>query len=114
VDPPVETRPEPQVVVIDHEPAVREVMVPVYVTVPTHGRSRRSPAPATSSTYETFVPFQQGPPVVRPRVEEPKQPVYWGFGGKLRPDAWQPAPRRDDDKKPEGGKPERSGNERKR
>jgi hypothetical protein len=23
---------------------------------------------------------------------KPPQPVYWGFGGQLRPDAWQPAP----------------------
>lgn len=117
VEPPVDTRPDPQVVVIDREPTVREVMVPVYVTVPTHGRSRRSsvpsPSSSTSSTYETYVPFQSAPPVVRPRAEEPRQPVYWGFGGKLRPDAWQPTPTRNEGKKPEGGKQESSGSERK-
>ena len=37
------------------------------------------------------------------RVEPPKrqEPVYWGFGGKLRPDAWKPAeaPKTDSPKK---------------
>ena len=91
--------PEPQVVVIDHhdEPRVREVMVPVpvYVTVPSirsrhrhdfDGRSRNAVEP-------TFRPFQPNVPHIRPTVSEPKperEPVYWGFGGKLRPDAWQP------------------------
>ena len=91
--------PEPQVVVIDHhdEPRVREVMVPVpvYVTVPSirsrhrhdfDGRARNAGEP-------TFVPFQPNVPHIRPTASEPKperEPVYWGFGGKLRPDAWQP------------------------
>jgi len=26
--------------------------------------------------------------------------VYWGFGGKLRPDAWQPTPTSREHKKP--------------
>ena len=102
--PPVveETRPpDPQVVVIDHREAapVREVFVPVPVYVPvatTHfRRSRISGAPA--SVESTFVPFQSGPPLSRPQVQQHEpEPVYWGFGGKLRPDAW----------KPEGHKPE--------
>ena len=25
------------------------------------------------------------------RPQKPAEPVYWGFGGKLRPDAWKPA-----------------------
>jgi hypothetical protein len=34
---------------------------------------------------------------VRARVPVPAncvkaEPVYWGFGGKLRPDSWQPPP----------------------
>ena len=37
----------------------------------------------------TFVPFQSVPLVATPR-QEPAEPVYWGFGGKLRPDAWSP------------------------
>lgn len=85
--------PQPQVVVIEHEaePRVREVMVPVYVAVPTvpvRGRRHHD----RSATVDTpFVPFQSGPPVSWPVTPEPKrEPVYWGFGGKLRPDAWQP------------------------
>ena len=87
---------EPQVVVIDHREdtlPVREVMVPVPVYVPVErsrsgfrhmDRVRPNNAPAA------FVPFQSGPPAVRPAPPPETKPVYWGFGGKLRPDAWQP------------------------
>jgi hypothetical protein len=89
--------PQPQVVVIDHrdEAVVREVMVPVpvYVAVPIgrsgygHGRARRP----DRVWEDTYVPFQSGRPVVWPAVPPPpREPVYWGFGGRLRPDAWQP------------------------
>jgi hypothetical protein len=72
-----ESAPAPQVVVIDHqdEPRVREVpvAVPVYVAVPV----RRS---------------HHDVDVVRPsRPVKPVEPVFWGWGGKLRPDAWQPS-----------------------
>lgn len=94
VQPPIEpaAAPPPQVVVIEHhEPErVREVAVPVPVYVPVvprkHGRVVRTP--------ERFVtppsPYYSGQ--VRPAVPRTKaaEPVYWGFGGKLRPDAWQP------------------------
>jgi hypothetical protein len=86
--------PQPQVVVIEHrEPEVREVpvAVPVYVTAPTirsHHRGRVHTAPQSN-----FVPFQWGPPPFTPVVQEkPKEPVYWGFGGKRRSDSWDPAP----------------------
>jgi hypothetical protein len=61
---------QPQVVVIDHPreatSRTREVAVPVAVPV--------------------YVPVRvhPGPPVKR------VEPVFWGFGGKLRPDAWKP------------------------
>jgi hypothetical protein len=68
--------PQPQVVVVERsepepEPRiVREVVpVPVYVAVP---------------TYRSHRPRVERPPV------KPAEPVYWGFGGKLRPDAWKP------------------------
>jgi hypothetical protein len=66
--------PEPHVVVVERErPVIREVAVPVpvYVAVPVVRR-------AHEHDY---------------RVEEPRRPappVYWGWGGKLRPDAWKP------------------------
>ena len=100
-DPPAP--PEPQVVVIDHHepPTVREVLVPVpiYITVD-GGRSRyrrgidridRTPVESA------FVPFQSGPPLQQPQLKRP-EPVYWGFGGKLRPDAWKPDGHKDADK----------------
>lgn len=68
--------PQPQVLVIEHEhhyeaPRVREVLLPVPVYVPVRTRSIRNH------------------PSVGP-VPGPVEPVYWGFGGKLRPDAWKP------------------------
>lgn len=70
---PVVTQP-PQVVIVEREardePRVREVAVPVPVYV-------HVPAPRRH---------------VAPRPERrPQEPVYWGFGGKLRPDAWKTA-----------------------
>jgi hypothetical protein len=98
--------PEPRVVVIEHHqpPQIQQVVVPVpiYVPVATPARIRvhRDHAPATS-TVDTFVPFQSGPPVVRPQPQP--SPVYWGHGGKLRPDAWgQPRERERDSAKEEG------------
>jgi hypothetical protein len=43
------------------------VAVPVYVPVPARGH------------------------VETPDPPKAPEPVYWGFGGKLRPDAWKPA-----------------------
>jgi hypothetical protein len=50
------------------EERVREVAVPVYVPVPTRQRDRDE----------------------RPDPPKAAAPVYWGFDGKLRPDAWKP------------------------
>ena len=67
----VEPDAAPPVVVIEHHERVREVpvAVPVYVAVPSHRLHRPSDRP-------------------KPK---PVEPVYWGWGGKLRPDAWKPA-----------------------
>jgi len=75
--------PEPQVIVVDHhdEPRVREVAVPVPVYVPVHVRSRLNRGDDRHS--------ESHPPVSRPHAK-PAEPVYWGWGGKLRPDAWKP------------------------
>jgi hypothetical protein len=76
------TAPAPQVVVIEHEreaPPAREVVVPVAV-------------PLQYPVYSRFVyPVRTD----IPRIETPRrakeEPVYWGWGGKLRPDAWKTA-----------------------
>ncbi|HVL69010.1 MAG TPA: hypothetical protein VM364_17265 [Vicinamibacterales bacterium] len=66
--PPPPAQPAPQVVVIEREePRVREIAVPVPV----------------------YVPVRVHPPRPQPQPQ-PAEPVYWGFGGKLRPDAWRP------------------------
>jgi hypothetical protein len=88
--------PAPQVVVIDHRdspapaPVAYPVAVPVYVPIPVD-RSRRF----DDRTVTTVVPTDEG--LVRARVPVPSncvkgEPVYWGFGGKLRPGSWQPQP----------------------
>lgn len=102
---------QPPVVVIEHHAAPEihhvPVPVPVYVAVPAvHPRHRSRPhIPAES----TFVPFQTGPPPHQPAKPPPSSgSVYWGFGGKLRPDAWEPAGHKVDARKQESEKsPER-------
>jgi hypothetical protein len=96
--------PEPQVIVIDHHDAreVREVpvAVPIYVPVPVTGRrvhiddrAIRAPDPVDAAHRQELRPDE-----VRRESEHTRQsqPVYWGFGGQLRPDAWQPTPVRKD------------------
>jgi hypothetical protein len=86
--------PPPQVVVVDR-PVVREVAVavpvPVYVAVGGHSRARHRDLPYAAQS--PFAPLEI-PTVYPARPERHKiaEPVYWGWGGKLRPDAWQPAP----------------------
>ena len=80
-DPVVEPEPvttqtaPPPVVIVEHdyprEQVTREVVVPVAVPV--------------------YVPVR----VHRPRHIDRVEPVFWGFGGKLRPDAWTPTVTRD-------------------
>jgi len=68
--------PQPQVVVVEHHdpaPQVREVHVAIPVYIPVN-RHRRDHDDRNDS---------------RRRAKD-AEPVYWGFGGKLRPDAWQP------------------------
>ena len=92
--------PEPQVVVIDHRdaPQVREVpvAVPVYVPVPVPTGRRhvddrtRGVADPVDASHRPIVRTDD----IQSTYERttPSRPVYWGFGGQLRPDAWQPAP----------------------
>ena len=81
--PGVAESPEPQVIVVERErPVVREVSVvhevpvavPVYVAVPVHRRSRSIDDDRDD------------------RARKSAEPVYWGWGGKRRPDSWEPSP----------------------
>jgi len=89
-------RSAPEVIVIDHHdtPAPAPVVVPypvavpVYLTSPSRGFNNRETVTQTIHTDEGLV---------RARLPVPQncvkaEPVYWGFGGKLRPDSWQPPP----------------------
>ncbi len=91
--------PAPQIVVIDR-PVVHEVpvAVPVYVVVGSRStvRPRRE---AYSEPYgepyvvapSPFIPFGSSTASRADDRDPPKrpEPVYWGFGGKRRPDTWQ-------------------------
>ena len=108
--------PPPQVIVIEHQtPVVQQVAVPVYVPVVSRVRTRghviKDPGgqlvvaqPAGRLVQQPFGHLVQPPadqlrwfgmPVTTfaPAQLQPKPPppVYWGWGGKLRPDAWKPA-----------------------
>lgn len=75
--------PEPQVVVVERErPVVREVAVPVpvYVAVPVARRPR--------GVHDD----RSDPPTLTVTPHKPAEPVYWGWGGKRRPDSWDPSP----------------------
>ena len=74
--------PEPQVVVIDHHDSAPQIVevpvaVPVYIPVTRHVRDRDNDDRSDSPEHAD-------------RHAKPAEPVYWGWGGKLRPDAWQP------------------------
>jgi hypothetical protein len=82
------------VVVIDHhdQPAPAPVMYPVPVALPVIGADR---ALRGSNVVKATVQTDQG--LVRARLPLPincvqAQPVYWGWGGKLRPGSWEPPP----------------------
>jgi hypothetical protein len=97
-------RPEPEVIVIDHHDAPAQppapvavpypVAVPMYLTSPgyiTAPRRQLSRHDTVTTTLQTDIGL------VKARVPVPAncikaEPVYWGFGGKLRPDSWQPPP----------------------
>jgi hypothetical protein len=104
---------EPEIRYVERPPTTIvhevEVPVPVYVGVPVavRGRHVRSgdqvrPAdqvrPPDRSTPETVDvvqqpisdPFGSRPPKYQTDTPPPAKPEYWGFGGKLRPDAWKP------------------------
>jgi hypothetical protein len=76
-------------------PVVHEVAVPypypVYIPIPVSDRGRRG-----RTATERYDPEPQPDPAqpTRARTDVPapkdKEPVYWGWGGKLRPDAWKP------------------------
>ena len=71
----MDPQPPMPTVVIEHHERVIEVPVPVYVAVPTRRLDRGDHA--------------SRPPSARPRPKA-AEPVFWGWGGKLRPDAWKP------------------------
>ena len=84
----------PPVVIIEHRD--REVpvpvVVPIYVPVPVQ-HDRFAYRRRVDGLYRDQV--DRDPVTGREHIIRP-EPVYWGVGGKLRPDAWQPtAPKKE-------------------
>ena len=103
-EPPPQT-PPPTVIIEHHDPQVQQVAVPYPVYVPVYP-NRGRPHRADDGVTVGGSPYVPGQPVA-PRPEA--KPVYWGFGGKLRPDAWgQPQDRKPDDKTDRGDRGDRS------
>jgi hypothetical protein len=79
---------------------VREVAVPVpvYVGIPVsshrpHGRSSEDRVDVVQPSITALPLLQSKLPTYltdTPPPPKKQQPEYWGFGGKLRPDAWKP------------------------
>lgn len=93
-----ETRPEPEVIVIEHQaptaPAPAPIVVPYPVAVPVYitAPSRRLSLPETvTTTFPTDVGLVKARLPIPPNCVK-AEPVYWGFGGKLRPGSWEPPP----------------------
>jgi hypothetical protein len=101
--PEAQPMPEPQVVVIDHhdapppQPIYYPVAVPVYVPVATgvfdtgNHRGHSSNSNVVRATLAT----DQG--IVKANLPLPANcvkadPVFWGWGGKLRPGSYEPPP----------------------
>lgn len=100
-DPVNEPPPPPQVYVVEREPAsVREVVVPmpVYIAVPSrrsgHGRHGVTSYDNIKTPFNPFGPLPSTslPPITSQAPQKPREPVYWGWGGKRRPDTWDPDP----------------------
>lgn len=85
-------QPEPQVIVVDHhEPQIhiREVPVAVPVYIPVVQRSHRGDSADDSNQGNDRRHPGDGHGAEH-KPTKPAEPVYWGWGGKLRPDAWKP------------------------
>lgn len=85
----------PPVVVIEHQDREVPVPVPVPVYVPVYPRYNRYGFDRRVDYVDRDF-LDRDPATGRLEPARPAEPVYWGFGGKLRPDAWQPAPRKKD------------------
>jgi hypothetical protein len=79
---------------------VREVAVPVPVYVGIPVSSHRRHGRSSGDRVDVVQPSITAPPLLQsqlptyltdtPPPPRKQQPEYWGFGGKLRPDAWKP------------------------
>ncbi|MBA3949544.1 MAG: hypothetical protein H0X44_06300 [Acidobacteria bacterium] len=82
-------------------PAIREdaarAEAPAYAPEPEPRVPARTPSPqvVVIDRVETIaVPVYLPIYVPSPRPEKPEKPVYWGWGGKRRPDSWKDPDRR--------------------
>jgi hypothetical protein len=86
--------PEPQVIVIDHHdevPVAVPVAVPVLVSFPrTHVPTAGQPVVLVPGNDLSPRNSDLSPRTAPGSHPQCTTPVYWGFGGKLRPGSWEP------------------------
>jgi hypothetical protein len=98
---PAVAQPEPPIVVIDHhdapapQPVYYPVAVPVYIPYVPYSAGTVAAHRGNDTTVKATIATDQG--LFKARVPVPPncvkaEPVYWGFGGKLRPGSWEPPP----------------------
>ncbi len=70
------------------EEAARNAAV-AYGPAPAPIQSREPEVVVIDRVETIAVPVYIPVAVVRPRPTKPERPVYWGYGGKRRPDSWK-------------------------
>jgi hypothetical protein len=86
----------PAVVIIGRSPEPVAAAVPVYIPVPIFGtspalpfhRAGRAESVLDRPGFGRFINDGWYEPRINHRAPGPARPVYWGWDGKLRPDAW--------------------------
>lgn len=86
----------PELIVKDRDPEQTRVVVvedreePRYESRSRVSEERVREVPVAVPVYVP-VPVRRDRGIDRPEPPKRAEPVYWGFGGKLRPDAWKPS-----------------------
>lgn len=84
----------PELIVSDRAPEQTRVVVVEEREEPRYERRSRAMEDRVREVpvaVPVYVPVPARRHVAKPETPKRSEPVYWGFGGKLRPDAWKPS-----------------------